>query len=135
MGKTRCTHPLLANMGILRPEIAEIGEWPLTTDWKDRAKRASTSWALDPESYYIAMRWRVPGRSMGYMNGENPRLLVWNEATGKAVVCLRTDYGPHPTTKRLMDLSQGALGHLNLTTDDTARVAWASDNAPIGPVE
>lgn len=125
---------LLARMGILRSEIATVNEWPMTTDWKGRERRAGTSWALNPDSYYIAMRWRIAGRSMGYTGSNNPRLLVWSEKTNKAVICLRTDYGPHPRAGRLMDLSPGALKHLNLKTDDVARVCWAN-SAEIGPVK
>lgn len=136
-------HRELIAMGILRDmdskfgdgDLSHLEEWPMTTDWKGREKRASTSWMLNPKSYYIAMRWRTPGRSLGYMDDKNPRLFVWSEETKKVVVCLRTDYGPHPRAGRLMDLSPGALEYLGLKTDDTARVCWASDNATIGPVE
>lgn len=129
----------LIEMGILRPEIATLDEFPMVTDRKGRLKRASTSWALNPASYYIAMRWLMGGKSLGYMNEKNPRLLVWCEGTGKAVVCLRTDYGPSVDPSmpsiRLMDLSDGAADWLQLKTDQRARVCWALDDAPLGPVE
>lgn len=128
-------HPKLVEMGVLRKDIARLDKYPSVTDWRDLEHKASTSWALNPNSYYIAMRWAIAGRSMGYMNANNPRLLVWSEETNKAVVCLRTDYGPHPRTGRLMDLSNGAMKALGLKTDRIAKVCWTLDDATIGPVK
>jgi hypothetical protein len=122
-------------MGILRADIGQIDEYPMVTDWAGRVKRAGTSWALNVDSYYIAMRWKVAGRSKGYINEHNPRLLVWNPKNQKAVICLRTDYGPSTRAGRLMDLSRGALTALDLKTDDVAHVCWALDDAKIGPLE
>lgn len=126
-------YPTLMAMGVLRPEIAQIEEYSMTTDWKGREKRADTSWCLNPESYYCAMRWLKSGGS-AWSGSDNPRLLVWNERTEKAVVVLRTDWGPHIRTGRVIDLSPGAMGALDLRTDDRVRLTWAENGATLGPV-
>lgn len=127
-------HPTLMAMGILRKEIAGIEEYPMTTDWKGRHKRADTSWCLNPDSFYCAMRWGKSGGS-AWSGASNPRVLVWNERTGKAVVVLRTDWGPHIRTGRVIDLSPGAMSALELRTDDRVRLTWAENGATLGPVE
>lgn len=126
-------HPTLVHMGLLREEIKDIEEYPTVTDWKGRLKRADTSWCLNPDSFYCAMRWRSTGGKF-YRNDGNPRVVVWNESNRKAVVCLRTDWGPHVRTGRLIDLSPGAEAALEIQTDDVVRVTWAHDGANIGPI-
>jgi hypothetical protein len=126
-------HPELVKMGILRREVSLFADYPMVTDWKDRNRRAGTSWALDPESFYCAMRFRRRG-PRNYRNAGNPRLLVWSLDRLKACTVLRTDWGPRKKRRMEIDLSPGALHHLGLRTHNHARVCWAVDNAQLGPV-
>jgi len=128
-------HGALVRLGLLRPDVGELDKWPVTTNHKGTRMRAGTSWALNPESWYIAMRWKKRGK--GYINERNPRLLVWSEDTGQACTVLRTDWGPakDENDELEMDLSPGALKHLGLITHEMARVCWALDDAAVGALE
>lgn len=112
--------------------IESMDKWPRVIDWKRRLKRAGTSWALNEDSFYIAMRFRRGPKV--YSDHANPRLLVWSEDTGKGVVVMRSDYGPATWTGKLLDLSPGAVKVLDLRTGKRARVCYAADDAPLGPV-
>lgn len=114
--------------------LESMDKWPLVTDWTGKIKRAGTSWALNVDTgYYIAMRFRRGPRK--YRNHNNPRLLVWNRMTHRAVVVMRSDYGPAVWTRKWMDLSPPAENHLELKTGDVASACWAADDAPLGPVD
>lgn len=127
-------HDALVRMGLLRPEVADLDKWPMTTNHKGTRMRAGTSWALNPRSWYCAMRFKKRGE---HVNEKNPRLLVWSEDTGRACTVLRTDWGPAkgPNDAGEIDLSPGALDHLELKTHRAARVCWALDDAAIGPLK
>lgn len=121
-------HPALVELGILRPEVAKLTEYPVIN-----GKRASTSWALDNETgYYCAMRWKTKG-GFHYRNELNPRLLFWSPKNRRAVVCLRTDWGPG-IDERVADLSNSAMDDLGLSTNDSCYMTWAADTAELGPV-
>jgi hypothetical protein len=117
----------------------DLSVWPPTTG-PEKGKRAGESSMLNPASFYIAMRFK---RSGGRYNERNPKLMLWCEKTQKACVVMRTDYGPHTDTGRLVDISPGAADALYLEPDDEKRlptdsrvfVTWAPDGAPLGPVK
>ena len=116
----------------------DLSVWPMTTG-PSGAGRADTSAMLNPASYFIAMRFKG---GMGLYNEKNPKILLWCKDTNKAVVVLRTDYGPHQDTGRDVDMSDGAADALllepgdgnQLPTDSLVYFTWAPDDAPLGPV-
>jgi len=129
-------NPELMDMGILRPGIMTEGEFPMVKFFKlkdkhgnQRWKRSSTSWALNPKSFYCALRTK---RSFGMRDDENPRVVIINPQTGQIVVCLRTDYGPAKSTKRVIDISPGAMDALGERTDGDLIIGWAHPKTPIG---
>jgi peptidoglycan hydrolase-like protein with peptidoglycan-binding domain len=129
-------HPELMDMGIFRPEIMTLGEYPMVKYFNKRDKdgnqvyvRAGASWALNPKSYYCAIQ---TDRSYGRWDEENPRILIINPKNGKAVIALRTDKGPSkllgtkrfPGTKRRdIDLSYGCMDALEAEVHDDKIVA------------
>lgn len=135
-------HQQLVDMGVLMSEeqmlavtdggkkvLESLDEWPKVTDWRGNLKTAGVSWALNPDGFYCAMRWKKRG---GMVDAGNPKLLVWTD--DKAVVVLRTDWGPAVSTHRVIDLSPGALRALGLKTDKKVSMCWADDDLPLGPV-
>lgn len=115
------------------PVIKSMDEWPRVTDWKHRLKKAGTSWAMNEETgYWIAMRFRRGPKY--YRNHKNPRLLVWSEETGKAVVLMRSDYGPAKWTGKYADISPRAEKDLGIRTGQRVFVTYAADDAPLGLV-
>ena len=113
-------HPRLVEWGILRDDIAGVEEYPMVTDWRGNKRRAGTSWCLDEDGMYCAIR----GMSYGKYDEENPWVFVYAPKTGRAVKVMRADYGPHPRTGRIIDLSKGALKVLGIDTDDEVIFAW-----------
>lgn len=83
--------------------------------------------------YYAAMRVGYEGQSRRWW--KKARLLVENPETGDAVVVRLVDWGPHPKTGRLIDISPQALKDLGLSTDDEVLVSFARPNAPLGPLK
>lgn len=135
-------HTKLVGMGVIlsKSEASKIDyfqgnleHWPLTTDWRGRKKHAGPSALLNPNGHYCALRWRRGQRKATY-NDKSPRILVWNPKNGKATVNLATDYGPHPSTHRYIDVSPGTARDLDLRTDDYCCVAYAVDSAMPGLV-
>ena len=77
---------------------------------------------LDPETFYIAMRWDydVYPKSM-LQSGEH-----WAKVTakGKTVFARPADWGPHKDTGRVADLSPGLMEALGIKTDDEVEVSF-----------
>lgn len=71
---------------------------------------------LNPDSYYIAMRWNYHDTPISKL--KTGYVLVTNSA-GKSVKALPADWGPNINTGRLCDLSPGVANALGLKTDDT----------------
>jgi len=83
---------------------------------------ASTGLArqLDPSSLYIACRWDYGQTPRAFLQAANVRVT----ANGKTIVCRPVDWGPNVNTRRIADLSPGALKALGLKTDDAATVTY-----------
>src|SRR5581483_8164998 len=54
---------------------------------------------------------------------------VENPVTGRAVDARPVDWGPHPSTGRVADLSPGLAAALGLNTDDTVRITISARRA------
>jgi hypothetical protein len=84
-----------------------------------------------PEDFYfIAMRFDYGPAGIEFWR--DARLLVVNPSTGASVVVRPVDWGPSTSTRRVLDLSPQAMADLGLVTDDTALVAFAISDAPLG---
>ena len=118
--------PELVEMGIFRRGVED--PLPRVTCC-GRSMQAGISWMLDPESYYLAMRW---GKGKARPDPRTNRVLIFRGKRG--VVVAPTDWGPAAWTKKSADLSLGAIRAIGARTGDVARFAWADDNMPIGPV-
>ena len=82
--------------------------------------------------YFVAMRWSYTPNGRTFWR--DARILVVNPDTGARVVVRPVDWGPHTSTRRIVDLSPEALAALGLDTDDDALVAFAAPGTPTGPV-
>lgn len=129
------------------PELVELGLFtagledplPMTTCC-GRTMRAGISWCLDPDSYYLAMRWGGgKHRPRPYAAHQHRVLIIHGE---RAVVAAPTDWGPAHWTGRDSDLSPGCADALflepddqrRLRTDSVVQILWAANGAPLGPV-
>jgi hypothetical protein len=119
--------PEIVKLGLFRDDLPD--GLPMTTDWNGRICRAGLSWCLNPQSYYLAMRWDRDH----YPNTAKHRVLIWYK--DKAVVVTPSDWGPHVKTKKNADLSNGAIDAIEAKTGDWCYYAWVPDNTPLGPVE
>lgn len=119
----------LTDDGLFRGDALALTQWPMTTDEQVRPKKAGTSWALDPRSFYAALRMSMPAKR----KGDNcAKILVVRGS--QACVCYLTDYGPATSTQCDIDLSPGAYEYLGLSYRGSVKVFWACDDSPIGPV-
>lgn len=121
-------HPDLVQMGLFREGL--VDPLPQVTDWNGNTAQAGISWCLNPDSYYLAMRW---GGGSHRPNPASARvLLLYHD---KAVIVAPTDWGPAVSTGKAFDLSPGAMKALGTKTGITIAGMWAADSAPLGPVE
>jgi hypothetical protein len=110
---------------ITRERLSELND-PLDPTPGDLLARA-------PDYYYAAMRvdYRPDGSDWWAHNG---KLVVVNPRTNRRVVVRIVDWGPHPRTERILNLSPQAMRDLDLHTNDRALVAFAAPSAELGPV-
>lgn len=91
---------------------------------------------LNPEVPYVACRW--PYTSANKSKWREVLLkemaLVEAPSTGKFLKCYPADWGPHEDTKRVADISPGAMEHLGLTTDDQVKVTFPFTHRTEAPV-
>jgi len=78
---------------------------------------------LDPETYYIAMRWDYETFPKELLAGSG-RALVRSPKTGVQAYAHPADWGPHIDTNRVADISPGLMEHLGITTDDEVEVKY-----------
>lgn len=112
---------------------------PMTTCC-GKKMRAGISWCLNPDSFYIAMRWGSGSRRPKPYHGHDHRVLIVHGDL--AVVAAPTDWGPAHWTGRDSDLSPGCADALRmepgdghrLRTDSVVEILWAANGAPLGPV-
>jgi len=122
-------HKNLVDMGILRENIKDIDKFPYVPLFKTgRYVKASTSWTLNTGGFYCALY----GKSFGKYDENNPRVFVYNVRTKQSCIVMRTDHGPHPKTKREIDLSKGAMNSIGLKTDDICVYGWVPDDSELG---
>ncbi|MGJ3251789.1 MAG: hypothetical protein ACFE0J_11745 [Elainellaceae cyanobacterium] len=88
---------------------------------------------LDSDDYYCAMRWSYDPNGKDFW--KNRPILVVNETNQKAVVVRAIDWGPHPSTERIIDVSPKTLEALSAMTDDVLLCAFADpQNQALGPI-
>lgn len=137
----------LYEVGLLRSECREIKKYPVMRSkrWDRNApnglyrwvkRPVAGSWCLNPDSWYIALRFNrkgsnTPGRDLKY-----EKILVRHR--GKTVCVALVDYGPGGAHADV-DLSPGAFRFLGLNgmnnQDAKIDLAWADASTPLGPVE
>jgi hypothetical protein len=87
---------------------------------------------LNPEQYYFACRWNYAETPREFLRRALAR--VENPVNGRAVDARPADWGPHPSTGRVADLSPGLAAALGLDTDDIVRITISARRAiPIKP--
>lgn len=120
--------PKLTAAGLFRHEALEMDEYP-----EDKDGKFGLSWALDPQSFYCALRankslLRAAGRL-----GDNPAKVAFVSLDlSRAVVCFLTDFGPALETGCSVDLSPAAFDYLGLSYKSKCYLVWAADDAAIG---
>src|SRR4029453_13688217 len=75
---------------------------------------------LNPDQYYFACRWNYADTPKEFLRRALAR--VENPANGRAADARPVDWGPHPSTGRVADLSPGLAAALGLQTDDVVRI-------------
>jgi len=98
-----------------------------------RAAASTRLGARADEYYYAAMRWNYREPGAGWYR-TTARILVVHPANGRGVVLRVADWGPGASTGRILNASPQALRDLDAKTDDELLVAFARDDAPLGPV-
>ena len=88
----------------------------------DRQPAGTTGLArrLDPDEYYIAMRWDYD--EISKENLLNTICLVRSPQTGRSFWAVPADWGPNADTGRVADLSPGLMNDLNIDTDDEVEI-------------
>jgi N-acetylmuramoyl-L-alanine amidase len=79
---------------------------------------------LDPEVFYIAMRWDYDVYSKEMLASGQFKARVRAPATGREYLAWPADWGPHEDTGRVADISQGLLSTLGIETDDQVDVVF-----------
>jgi hypothetical protein len=81
---------------------------------------------LNPEVPYVACRWPYTSANKSQWREVllKEMALVEAPSTGKFLKCYPADWGPHEDTKRVADISPGAMEHLGLKTDDKVKVTF-----------
>jgi hypothetical protein len=81
---------------------------------------------LNPDVPYVACRWPYTSENKSQWREVllKEMALVEAPSTGKFIKCYPADWGPHEDTKRVADISPGAMEHLGLKTDDTVKVTF-----------
>ena len=87
---------------------------------------------LNPDQYYFACRWDYTATPREFLRRALAR--VENPANGRGVDARPVDWGPHPSTGRVADLSPGLAAALGLNTDDIVRITISARRAiPVKP--
>jgi hypothetical protein len=87
---------------------------------------------LNPDQYYFACRWNYAETPKEFLRRALAR--VENPANGRVADARPVDWGPHPSTGRVADLSPGLAAALGLDTDDIVRITISARRAiPVKP--
>ena len=88
---------------------------------------------LNPDQYYFACRWDYTATPREFLRRALAR--VENPANGRTADARPVDWGPHPSTGRVADLSPGLAAALGLNTDDIVRITISARRAiPVKPI-
>jgi len=83
---------------------------------------------LNPAVPYVACRWYAEGNPDAKAKLRPVLLtemaLVTAKKNGRQIKCYPADWGPHEDTKRIADISQGAMDYLQIETDDEVEVVF-----------
>lgn len=81
---------------------------------------------LNPDMPYVACRWPYDSTTKAQWREVllKEMALVNAPKTGKQIKCFPADWGPHEDTKRVADISPGAMEYLGITTDDEVEVMF-----------
>src|SRR5205823_7641002 len=82
---------------------------------------------LNPDQYYFACRWDYAATPKEFLRRALAR--VENPANGRAADARPVDWGPHPSTGRVADLSPGLAAALGLNTDDVVTITISARRA------
>ncbi|HEU0274266.1 MAG TPA: N-acetylmuramoyl-L-alanine amidase [Candidatus Udaeobacter sp.] len=82
---------------------------------------------LNPDRYYFACRWNYTDTPREFLRRALAR--VENPANGRVADARPVDWGPHPSTGRVADLSPGLAAALGLNTDDIVRITISARRA------
>jgi hypothetical protein len=87
---------------------------------------------LNPDRYYFACRWNYADTPKEFLRRALAR--VENPQNGRTVDARPVDWGPHPSTGRVADLSPGLAAALGLNTEDIVRITISTRRAiPVKP--
>jgi hypothetical protein len=87
---------------------------------------------LNPDQYYFACRWDYADTPKEFLRRSLAR--VQNLLNGRTADARPVDWGPHPSTGRVADLSPGLAAALGLNTDDIVRITISARRAiPVKP--
>jgi hypothetical protein len=87
---------------------------------------------LNPDQYYFACRWNYAETPREFLRRALAR--VENPANGRVADARPVDWGPHPSTGRVADLSPRLAAALGLDTDDIVRITISARRAiPVKP--
>lgn len=136
------------------PSGGAYGNMALTGEPGGLPDNARAKWG---GPYYCAMRWPyfvynrdgdlqvAHGANVSKAAGwwKNRKILVVSKDTGRAVVVRAADWGPGSggnralasADTRIIDLSETAMKALGIHTDQNVAVAFADDDAKLGPVD
>jgi hypothetical protein len=92
---------------------------------------------LNPDVPYVACRWPYDSATKSKWREVllKEMALVEAPSTGKFLKCYPADWGPHTDTKRVADISPGAMERLGLKTDDTVKVTFPFTHRMEAPPE
>lgn len=79
---------------------------------------------LDPDTFYIAMRWDYDEYSKEMLASGSCVALIFAPRTLKCCIAVPADWGPHKDTGRIADVSPAVLEALAIETDDVVEVTW-----------
>jgi hypothetical protein len=82
---------------------------------------------LNPDKLYFACRWDYAQTPKEFLRRSLAR--VENPQKRRAADARPVDWGPHPSTGRVADLSPGLAAALGLNTDDTVRITISARRA------
>jgi N-acetylmuramoyl-L-alanine amidase len=78
---------------------------------------------LDPDTYYVAMRWDYDQFPKERLAGDEVAL-IRAPSTGRQITAHPADWGPHTDTGRVADVSPAVMDALGITTDDEVEVVY-----------